>query len=148
MGDVDDPWARQRALGRTTTVWAATSIAVGVVAATRTGPWWRGFGHQHVSWGAIDLAIVGVAGALQHRRMRRLGDPYEPSALAHERRWLRRVLVVNVVADAGYVIGGVALWRGRPEHLYAAGAGAAITLQGTFLMVHDAQHAIGASSQG
>lgn len=142
---MDDPWVRQQALARTTTVWAAVSIAVGAAAATRTGPWWRGFGHQHMGWGAVDLGIVAVAGALQKGRMRRLRNPYEPGALDHERRWLRRVLLVNAVADAGYVIGGVALWRGRPTGSYAAGAGAAIALQGTFLLLHDTQHAIGAS---
>lgn len=142
---MDDPWVRQQALGRTTTIWAAVSIAVGAAAASRSGPWWRGFGHQHAGWGAIDLGIVAVAGALQKRRMRRLGNPYNPEALEHERLWLRRILVINAVADAGYVVGGVALWRGRPAHSYAAGAGAAIALQGTFLLLHDAQHAIGAS---
>lgn len=129
-------------------LWAAVSIAAGAVAANRSEPWWRGFGHQHVGWGAVDLGVVAVAGALQNRRMRRLGNPYEPHALDRERRWLRRILLVNAVADAAYVAGGAALWHTRPAGSYAAGAGAAIALQGAFLMLHDAQHAIRAGGQG
>lgn len=135
-------WERQGALARSTTVWAAASIAAGVVCATRSDRWWRGFGHQHLGWGAVDLGIVAVATTLQARRMRRLANPYEPGALEQERRWLRKVLLINMAADAAYVAGGAALWLGRREHPYAAGAGAAIMIQGAFLFLHDAYHAV------
>lgn len=76
--------------------------------------------------------------------MRRLPDPFSPAALEHERAQLHRVLLINVVADAAYVAVGVALWRSaRPG---AAGAGAAIAVQGAFLLLHDAQHARGSGA--
>lgn len=138
-----DPWERQHALARTTTQWAALSILGGLGAAIRHDPWWRAFGLQHVGWGAADLGIAAVLNTLQSRRMRRLPNPYEPAGLERERRWLRFVLAVNVAADAAYVVGRGALWRGRHDDPRASGAGAAIVVQGAFLFLHDAWHAVG-----
>jgi hypothetical protein len=135
-----DPWRRQHALARTTVVWGAASIALGALPALRPDPWWRAFGRQHVGWGAVDLALVAVLETVQRRRMRRLPDPWSPSALAAEQRRLRVVLGVNVAADLGYVALGAALWRGRRDRPSVAGAGAAIVLQGTFLVLHDGYH--------
>jgi hypothetical protein len=134
-----NPWQRQHALARTTVVWGAASIALGSVAAVRSDPWWRAFGRQHVGWGAVDLALVAVLETVQRRRMRRLPDAWSPAALAAEQRRLRTLLAVNVGADLAYVALGAALWRvcERPQ---AAGAGAAIVLQGAFLMAHDGYH--------
>lgn len=138
-----DAWERQRSLARTTTAWAAASIAGGLVLATRSHPWWRAFGQQHVGWGAADLGIVAVAHRLQNRRMRRLPNPYAPAALERERRQLRTILLASVAADAAYVVGGAALWRVRRHDARAAGAGAAIVLQGLFLLWDDASHVRG-----
>jgi hypothetical protein len=131
-------WQRQHALARTTTAWAAVSIVAGAVLAARPDPWRRAFGRQHLGWGVVDLGIVAVANRLQSRRMRRLANPYAPAELQRERRRLRIILGVNVLADAGYLVGGIALWR-RPQPP-ASGAGAAIALQGGFLLLHDAYH--------
>ncbi|MCX6466949.1 MAG: hypothetical protein NTW05_25680 [Pseudonocardiales bacterium] len=134
-----DPWARQDALARSTTVWGAASVLAGLaLAAARRGPRATAFGLQNAGWGAVDLAIVVVAQRLKSRRMGRVPDPYARDVVAAESRTLRRVLLVNVALDAGYVLGGAALWRGRPA---AAGAAAAIVLQGAFLLLHDAHHA-------
>ena len=74
--------------------------------------------------------------------MRNLPDPYAPEAQDHERQKLRKVLIVNVVADVGYVVLGAVLARhGRPK---VAGSGVAIAVQGGFLLVHDTVHAVGA----
>lgn len=134
-----DPWARQDVLARATTVWGVASVAAGLgLAAARRGPFATSFGLQNAGWGAVDLAIVVVARRLKARRMARVPDPYAPDVVAAESRTLRRVLLLNVGLDAGYVAGGAALWRGRPA---AAGAAAAIVLQGAFLLLHDAHHA-------
>jgi hypothetical protein len=136
-----DPWAAQDALARTTAWWGAASIAAGLgLAAARPDPWNRAFGRQNAAWGAVDLAIVVVAQRLKARRMARLPDPHAPGAAAREARVLRRVLLANVVLDAGYVAGGAALWRWRRDRPAAAGASAGIVLQGAFLLVHDAVH--------
>ena len=137
-----DAWERQRALSRTTVAWSAVSIAGGLLLLLRRNdPWWRAFAQQHIGWGAVDLAIVAVVDQLQNRRMRRLPDPYAPNAVDHERRRLSIILAANAVADAGYCVFGGLLWR-RSSRPRAAGAGAAILIQGAFLMVHDSYHAI------
>lgn len=135
-----NPWQRQHALARTTVVWGAASIAVGAVPALRGGPWWRAFGQQHVGWGAVDLALVAVLETVQRRRMRRLPNAWSPAVVAAEERRLRTVLGVNVFADLGYVALGAALWAGGKDRPRAAGAGAAIVLQGAFLLAHDGYH--------
>jgi hypothetical protein len=136
-------WERQRALARTTNGWAVASIAVGAVLAARSKPWRRAFGLQHLGWGVVDLGIVAVLNGLQTRRMRRLDHPQAPTALAGEQRRLHRVLLITVAADAGYLIGGLVMWRQRETRV--SGAGAAIAIQGAFLLAHDAYHAAGSA---
>lgn len=136
-----DPWQRQRALARTTVWWGVGSVGIGLALAARPDRWWRVFGLQHAGWGVVDLGIVAGVTLAQNRQMRRLANPYAPAELERQRRRLRTVLLINVVADAGYVVGGAALWRGRRERPAAAGAGAAIVIQGTFLLLHDGYHA-------
>ncbi|MCW2810075.1 MAG: hypothetical protein JWP61_533 [Friedmanniella sp.] len=138
-----DPWARQRSLARTTVGWAVGSLGVGAVLATRRDPWWRSFGQQHLGWGAVDLAIVAVVQTLQRRSMDRLPDPYAPPALGAQERRLHRVLLGNAIADAGYCVVGAVMMAKLRNNPRAAGAGAAIVLQGAFLMVHDGHHALG-----
>ena len=133
-------WERQRALARTTTAWAAASIVGGGVLAVSRDPWRRSSGLQHVGWGLVDLGIIAAATGVQARRMRRLGNAFTPAALESERRHLRTVLLVNVVADAGYVAVGGALWR-RPRPK-VSGAGAAVVIQGSFLLLLDGYHAL------
>lgn len=138
-----DIWQRERALARTTVAWGAVSVVAGVGLAAKTqDPWRRSFGLQTAGWGAVDLGIAALGSRLQDRRMRRLPDAYAPAAQAAERATLRRVLLVNAAADVGYVALGVGLARdSRPR---VAGAGAAIVVQGAFLLVHDSIHAAGA----
>ncbi len=107
---------------RLTTVlgtWAAASVVVGgaLAPSTRT----RGFGRQTAAWGAVDGAIATVGARNRRRR-----GPTDP-------RRLRRVLLVNAGLDVGYVVTGAALlrtdrWRGD---------GAAVVVQGAFLLVLD-----------
>lgn len=133
-------WERQRSLARTTGVWAAASIVGGGALALRLDPWWRAFGLQNLGWGVADLGIVAAASTVQARRMRRSANAYAPAELERERRRLRTLLLVNVVADAGYLVLGGALWR-RPQ-ARASGTGAAILVQGGFLLVHDGYHVL------
>lgn len=137
-----DPWRRQVALARVTVGWCVLSTVVGLPLANRDDAWWRAFGRQQVGWAAVDAGVVVVTDVLRRRRMRTVGHPYAPAALAHERRVLRRVLAVNAAADALYVVGGVALWRSSPDRPARAGAGAGIVVQGAFLCVHDTFHAL------
>lgn len=74
--------------------------------------------------------------------MRQLTDPYAPDAQERELQKLRKVLLINVVADVGYVALGAVLARHDRPHV--AGSGVAIIVQGAFLLVHDSVHAAGA----
>ena len=138
-----DVWERETALARTTVAWGTASTVAGLaVAAATRDPFWRSVGLQTAGWGAVDLGVALVGRRLQERRMRSVADPYAPKAQERERRKLRKVLLINVVADVGYVALGAALARsGRRE---VAGSGVAIVVQGTFLLVHDSWHAVGA----
>lgn len=139
-----DPWSAEISLARSTVLWGGGSVVAGLgLAAARRGRWLTAFGLQNAGWGAVDVAIAAVAERLRVRRMERVGDPYLPQVVADEARRLRRVLLVNVVLDAGYVVGGAALWRRRRADPGPAGASAAIVLQGGFLLIHDALHAHG-----
>ncbi|MEI4270225.1 hypothetical protein TEK04_00675 [Klenkia sp. LSe6-5] len=113
---------------RVTTVlgaWAAGSVIVG--AALPTSPRLRGFGRQTAAWGAVDGAIAAVG-----TRNRRRRGPTDPARL-------RRVLVVNAVLDVGYVAAGLVLLRGTPWTTDRwRGDGAAVVVQGTFLLALDA----------
>ncbi len=141
-----DPWARQRSLARTTVVWGLASMGIGGVLATRQNRWWRAFGQQHLGWGAVDLGIVAVVQASQRRSMARLPDPYAAPTLAWQERKLHRVLLGNAIADAGYCVVGAVMMAKLRDKPRGAGAGAAIVIQGAFLMVHDGYHAAGSRS--
>ena len=100
--------------------WAAASVAVGAVLSAREGT--RGFGRQTAAWGAVDGAIAAVGA--RNRRRRGPTDPVR----------LRKVLLVNAGLDVGYLALGAALlrtdrWRGD---------GAAVVVQGAFLLALDA----------
>jgi hypothetical protein len=53
-------------------------------------------------------------------------DPHAPAVLALEARLLCRVLLVNIGLNAGYLVGGAALWWPR-----AAGAAAGVSEEGS-----------------
>ena len=137
-----DIWQRERMLARTTVVWGLVSVVAGSgLAATTRDTWRRSFGLQTAGWGAVDLGVAAVGSWLQDRRMRRMPAPYAAAAQEDERVKLRRVLLVNVAADVGYVALGARLGRHSRPHI--AGAGVAILLQGAFLLLHDSIHAAG-----
>lgn len=108
-----------RVLGR----WAAGSVLVG--AALTAVPSSRGFGRQTLAWGLVDggIALVGA-------RRQRAGRTTDPTRL-------RRVLLANAGLDVGYLAAGAWLlartrWRGD---------GAAVLVQGAFLLGLDANGA-------
>lgn len=100
--------------------WAAASVVAGSV--LMASPRTRGFGRQTLTWGAVDGAIAYVGG-----RRRAAKGPTDP-------RRLRRVLLVNVGLDVGYL--GAATWLLRDGRW--RGDGAAVAVQGGFLLALDA----------
>ncbi|SDP63830.1 hypothetical protein SAMN05660199_04451 [Klenkia soli] len=115
-----DPLAVETRLTTVLGGWAAASVAVGGVLAAV--PRTRGFGRQTAAWGAVDGAIAAVGARNRRRR-----GPTDPARL-------RRVLLVNAGLDVGYLALGAVLlrtdrWRGD---------GAAVVVQGAFLLALDA----------
>lgn len=81
--------------------------------------WWTGFWSMNIFWIAIDLAIVVWA----------LLDPVT------EIDQFRRLLAVNGGLDIVYLVTGMILFTRRDR--LASGFGAAILVQGGFLLVFD-----------
>ena len=132
----------ERSLLRVLTWWAAGSAGLGS-ALWRVGvrsehAMLRAFGRQTAAWGAIDGTIVAVGWA-----RRCSGAP--PTRAAD----LRRMLAVNAALEVGYVLGGIWLIAARdrlgrrPRYSaeQATGDGAAVIVQGSFLLVMDSVHA-------
>ena len=99
--------------------WAAGSVLAGAALCLPGST--RGFGRQTAVWGAVD-GLIAYGGA---RRRARTG-PTDPARL-------RKVLLLNAGLDVGYLVTGAWLvqrtrWRGD---------GAAVLLQGAFLLVLD-----------
>ena len=106
-------------LTRVLGAWALLSVAAG--AALSASPGTRGFGRQTLAWGAVDGAIARVGA-----RRRAAKGPAEPAGL-------RRALV-NAGLDLGYL--AAAGWLVRDGRW--RGDGAAVAVQGAFLLVLDA----------
>lgn len=104
--------------------WGTASTVAGVALAVR--PATRGFGRQTAVWGFVDAAIAGVGVA----RRRTKG----PTPAAR----LRRTLWLNAAADVAYLALGVGLRRSRRWR----GDGAAVLVQGGFLLVLDTTAAL------
>ncbi len=147
--------------GRLTSIllgWGAASTVLGSVL---WAAGWRSrrtellrFGRQTALWGATDSAIA-LAGSRARRRRGEL-DQAEVDAKA---RTLLITLVVNGIADVAYVAGGARVWaRTGAAHPstqdfedasmsqtywgMGRGDGAAIIIQGGFLLVLDSVFAL------
>jgi hypothetical protein len=120
--------------------WSATSVAVGTIVALvgrkAQNDDLVGFGRQTAAWGAVDALIAG-AGVLSRRRRGPLSD----EEAAKKAGSLRKLLLVNAVADVGYMAGGLLLIArgdgGQRKLRMGAGDGAAVVVQGAFLLVLD-----------
>ena len=133
--------AEEQRLTSILTTWAAASVVGGgtlwALGHGRNSPNLSAFGRQTLMWGAIDGAIAAVAFTGSRRRA-----PYADDAevQAHRTR-LRRILLINSVADVGYITAGAAVIArdrsSRRTPKLNAGDGAAIAVQGTFLLALD-----------
>ncbi|WP_232822401.1 DUF6992 family protein [Thermus sediminis] len=107
-------------------LWALLSLGAGVF-----GLWWarapffRAFWFMTGAWGLVDGAIAFAAW---------LGG-------GAEREALRRLLLLNAGLDLGYLALGLFLLSRREARL--RGFGAAILVQGGFLLLFDLGHALG-----
>lgn len=114
-----DPLTVETRLTQVLGGWAVASVLAGGVLSLAPGT--RGFGRQTAAWGAIDGVIAAVGARNRARR-----GPTDPARL-------RKVLLVNAGLDVGYLALGAALLRTRRWR----GDGAAVLVQGGFLLVLD-----------
>jgi hypothetical protein len=118
-----------RALGWWSAAWLAGAAAAEVRGRRpghEPGIEMAAFTRHSASWAGVD-GVIAALGALRR--------PSAAKTAVRERRRLRRLLVVNTVADVGYVAGGMGLLRrGRPGD---RGTGSAVIVQGAFLLVLD-----------
>lgn len=140
-------WRFQETLSKRLLWWAGLNIILGVWLQQRQNKFWRGVGMQSVSWGAINALIALVGNGVTQARRANIKNPNATEVVRKEHRNLLRILWVNTVLDVFYILGGVvlALTRGSRDRLMR-GNGWGIVLQGGFLMVFDAVHAIIMSS--
>ncbi len=114
--------ATSKDLIRTFTVWSASSIVAGGALWAAGGPQVvRSFGRQTLAWGVVNAAIV------IYGRSRPDPDPAR----------LRKILMINTLADVGYV--SVGAWLLRKQQY--RGDGAAVVVQGGFLLAMDSHYA-------
>lgn len=125
-------------------VWSAASVAVGATLAVAgrslKSDGVTALGRQTAAWGVVDALIAGAGVLSRHRRGPLSGDQADKKI-----RSLRNLLLVNAAADVGYIAGGALLIArgrgGRKTLRMSAGDGAAIAIQGAFLLVLDLSQA-------
>jgi hypothetical protein len=105
------------------------------------GPFWRGFGLQALSWGAVDAIIAGVGRRSMLKRRAELANPADLASMRSEMLKLRRLLWLNTFLDVLYIGGGLRLNVTRGRHKPAwRGHGWGIVTQGIFLFLFDLYH--------
>lgn len=134
----------ERALTTSLVSWSVASMVVGTSIALAGHKFAHKkaseFGRQTAAWGAVDAGIAGV-GYLSQRRRGALSE----QAVEGQIRKLRITLLINAVADIGYIAGGVAIIRRHNRNKSSLGMGPgdgfAIVIQGAFLFVLDVSQA-------
>lgn len=134
----------ERTLTKTLLGWSAASMVLGTAIALagkkRESKSLTEFGRQTAAWGAVDAVIAGAGLISQKRR----GELTEEQTQEQARK-LHKLLVINTIADVGYVAGGVALVsrgsRKKSTLRMGIGDGLAIVIQGAFLFVLDVSQA-------
>ena len=134
----------ERTLTTTLVNWSVASIVIGTSIAL-TGRRLNHtqvteFGRQTAAWGAVDAVIAGTGLVVQRRR-----GTLSEDQVQREIRKLRRLLVINAVADVAYMAGGITVLnrskRKKSSLRMGSGDGLAIVIQGAFLFVLDVSQA-------
>lgn len=121
-------------LTRALTRWGVSSVLAGAVLSVVAGQGEgsslvRGASRQTAAWGAVDLVVAGLA---------RRGDARPVADASAASRRLARLLWINAGLDLLYLAGGVELVRrARVGRRDVRGDGAAVVVQGGFLLVLD-----------
>ncbi|MCG8348682.1 MAG: hypothetical protein MI924_13005 [Chloroflexales bacterium] len=128
---------QQRVLG-ILLAWGVGNALIAPLALFRRDPFWRQFGMQAFTWGAIDAALA-VSGrrSAAHKAEQHERDELSAADARREAAQFRRILLVNAGLDVLYVASG--LWTARRfrDRRDRQGIGMGIAVQGAFLLVYD-----------
>ena len=118
--------------------WGLLSVIAGLGVQFVTKPFWKQFALQALAWGAIDaaLAIFGLRSANRKEKRYKQGI-LGPADERKEARGFHRILLINVVLDVGYMLGGIWVMQRFKARSDRQGMGASITLQGLWLFLFD-----------
>jgi hypothetical protein len=123
------------------TAWGTASMGSGatMMAFERQRDFWLWGGLQHLLWGATNV-VIGAA-SLFRTHHASAHDPHEPGYWRQRAARMRRVFWINAALDVLY-IGSAALLWGLSSRRAAQGSGAAIAVQGGFLLGFDISAAL------
>ena len=118
--------------------WGLFSIVAGLLAQRNPRAFWKQFGLQALTWGAIDaaLALFGLNGANKKEERFALGELGARDE-AKEARGFYRILLINTGLDVLYIAGGTWLlqrFKGRDDR---QGMGVGVMVQGVWLFLFD-----------
>lgn len=142
-----DVWEEQAVISRQLAAWSIASIlggsALALAGQAQRRLSLRAFGGQNAAWGVVDLGIAGFGEYRRRGRLATMDDPDDPAVRAAEWGSLCRILRVNAGLDVGYVAAGLAAltWAARADRPAVVGHGAAVVMQGSFLLAFDLIHA-------
>lgn len=139
-------WQFQDTLSRRLLRWGIGSIVVGLLMRLG-GKFWRGVGNQFIAWGAVDAGIALFGQVQKRQKIDHADNPGKTEVREKESRDLRRLLWINAALDVLYILGGL-WWSRRDEGDGAAkGNGLGVAIQGAFLLIFDAIHALRAPKE-
>lgn len=138
----DNFFVYQRRALRPLLVWGIASTIVGTLLLPFAG-FWRQFGLQAASWGAIDavLAIVGRRRAML-KAEELASNALDPEQADRAAEQFRRVLLINAGLDVLYIASGLFTAGRFRERADRVGLGIGIVVQGLFLLFFDTLLAI------
>jgi hypothetical protein len=136
-------WKFNQLVTKRLLIWSVLSMVIGLILLISGSDFWKGFAWQALAWGAVDAAIALIGSAMTKRRFNLLPDPFAADVVLHESAKLKKLLLVNVVLDVLYVIGGIllAFTKGKTDAFWQ-GTGWGIVVQGAFLFAFDLHHAL------
>ena len=119
-------------------VWGLASILSGLTLRRSRSPFWKQFGLQAATWGAIDaaLAVFGLYTANKKEEQFALGELSNEDA-RKEVQGFFRILFINTFLDIGYVASGIWMMRRFKDRADRRGVGTGILVQGVWLFLFD-----------
>jgi esterase/lipase len=129
----------QKILSHRLFAWGTLSVLAGaVLGLLHPALFWKGFGFQSALWGLIDCAIALFA---LRGLNKKIETPPDFQGFSRDASRLQKFLWVNTGLDVLYVLGGLWMMSSGGDEWWR-GMGLGILVQGGFLLLFDALHAI------